>query len=37
MYFTHAKATEALGYRPRPARQGLEDAIAWFRKEGYLS
>ena len=37
MYFTHAKAAEELGYRPRPARQGLEDAIAWFRKEGYLS
>ena len=37
MYFSHDKAARELGYRPRPARQGLEDAIAWFRKEGYLS
>jgi len=37
MFFSHAKAAASLGYKPRPARQGLEDAIAWFRKEGYLS
>ena len=37
MFFSHAKAAAELGYSPRPARQGLEDAIAWFRKEDYLS
>lgn len=37
MFFSHTKAAAKLGYAPRPARQGLEDAIAWFRKEGYLS
>ena len=37
MFFSHAKAAADLGYSARPARQGLEDAIAWFRKEDYLS
>jgi dihydroflavonol-4-reductase len=35
MYFSSAKAASALGYAPRPVRQGLADAIAWFRREGY--
>ena len=35
MYFSSAKAEQALGYNPRPARQGLADAIAWFRQHGY--
>ncbi len=36
MYFTSAKAAEALGYRPRPAAEALRDAVAWFRANGYL-
>jgi dihydroflavonol-4-reductase len=36
MFFTAAKAERALGYRPRPYIAGLEDAIRWFRENGYL-
>jgi len=36
MFFTHEKARRELGYGPRPYQQGLADAIAWFRKAGYL-
>ena len=36
MYFSSAKAASELGYRARPAREGLADAIAWFRQAGYL-
>ncbi|MFP6561349.1 hopanoid-associated sugar epimerase [Paraburkholderia sp. B3] len=36
MFFTSAKAERELGYRARPYRQGLEDALAWFREAGYL-
>jgi dihydroflavonol-4-reductase len=36
MFFSSAKAREKLGYEPRPARQALADAIAWFRAEGRL-
>jgi dihydroflavonol-4-reductase len=31
MYFSSAKAEYRLGYRPRPARQAIEDAVNWFR------
>jgi dihydroflavonol-4-reductase len=34
MFFSSAKATRELGYAPRPAEQGLADAIAWFRAAG---
>ncbi len=34
MYFSSEKAKRALGYAPRPAEQGLADAIAWFRQAG---
>jgi dihydroflavonol-4-reductase len=37
MFFSSAKAEEALGYRARPYLKGLEDAIAWFGANGYLS
>ena len=37
MYFTSAKAERELGYRPRPAEEGIRDAIDWFREAGYLS
>jgi len=36
MFFSSAKAREKLGYAPRPPRQALADAIAWFRAEGRL-
>ncbi len=35
MYFSSAKAQRELGYRPRPAQDGLCDAIDWFRRHGY--
>lgn len=34
MYFSSDKAKRALGYRPRPAEQGLADAVHWFREAG---
>jgi dihydroflavonol-4-reductase len=36
MYFTSDKASRELGYAPRPARQAIADAVAWFRTNGYL-
>ena len=36
MYFTSAKARAVLGYRPRPAVEGLRDAVAWYREAGML-
>jgi dihydroflavonol-4-reductase len=36
MFFTSAKAERELGYRSRPYREALADAIAWFRQAGYL-
>jgi len=36
MYFSSAKAKRALGYGARPYREGLRDAHAWFRANGYL-
>ena len=37
MFFTSAKAERELGYRSRPYREGVVDALAWFRKAGYLA
>jgi dihydroflavonol-4-reductase len=37
MYFSSAKATAELGYAPRPARDAITDAIAWFEANGYLT
>ena len=37
MFFSSAKAEAALGYRARPAEAALADAVAWFRRAGYLS
>lgn len=34
MFFSSAKAERELGYHPRPAREGLADAVAWFRQAG---
>jgi dihydroflavonol-4-reductase len=36
MFFTDVKARRELGYTSRPYREGLADAIAWFRAAGYL-
>ena len=36
MFFSSAKATEALGYRPRPAWLAVAHAIAWFRDHGMV-
>jgi dihydroflavonol-4-reductase len=36
MFFDDSKARRELGYVSRPYREGLADAIAWFRTHGYL-
>jgi dihydroflavonol-4-reductase len=36
MFFTSAKAERELGYRARPYREALSDALAWFAQAGYL-
>jgi dihydroflavonol-4-reductase len=36
MYFSSRRAETELGYRARPAREALADAIQWFRDHGYL-
>lgn len=35
MYFSSAKARQKIGYTARPAREGLVDAIQWFRDNAY--
>src|SRR5580700_7827060 len=37
MYFSSAKAIGELGYTSRPAREGIADAVAWFKANGYLA
>jgi dihydroflavonol-4-reductase len=37
MYFSSAKAMRALSYAPRPAREAIADAVAWFEANGYLT
>jgi len=37
MYFSSAKAMRELGYGPRPAREAIADAVAWFETNGYLT
>lgn len=34
MFFSIEKAERLLGYRPRPARRAMEDAVDWFRDRG---
>jgi len=36
MFFTAAKAERELGFRPRPYRVALADAVRWFEAAGYL-
>jgi len=37
MYFSSEKAARELGYRARPVREAISDAVAWFREHGYLA
>ncbi len=37
MFFRWDKAARELGYAPRPARDALADAVAWFRANGYIA
>jgi dihydroflavonol-4-reductase len=37
MYFTSAKAAREFGYRARPARAAIADAVAWFTANGYVA
>ncbi|MDR3416750.1 MAG: NAD-dependent epimerase/dehydratase family protein [Nevskia sp.] len=36
MFFSSARAQRELGYTIRPPRQALEDAVRWYRENGYL-
>jgi dihydroflavonol-4-reductase len=36
MFFSSQKAIDQLGYRPRAARNAVEDAVSFFRENGYL-
>ena len=36
MFFSSAKAERELGFRARPYREAVADALAWFREAGYL-
>jgi dihydroflavonol-4-reductase len=37
MFFSSARAKAELGYAPRPYREALADALAWFRAEGMVA
>lgn len=36
MFYSSNKAKRELGYAPRPAKEGLRDAVYWYRENGYL-
>jgi dihydroflavonol-4-reductase len=36
MFFSSDKARAELGYAPRPAREAIVDAVAWFRAQGMV-
>jgi dihydroflavonol-4-reductase len=36
MFFSSARAVQELEYAPRPARQAISDAVAWFKANGYV-
>jgi dihydroflavonol-4-reductase len=36
MFFSSEKARRELGYTARPYKEGLRDAMTWFRENGYL-
>lgn len=35
-FISHKKATEELGYFPRPIKQTIKDNIEWFRENNYM-
>jgi dihydroflavonol-4-reductase len=35
-YVSSAKAENALGYRPRPVRRGIREALRWYQEQGLL-
>ena len=37
MFFSSEKARRDLGYTTRPYREGLKDALNWFRENGYFA
>jgi dihydroflavonol-4-reductase len=37
MFFSSEKAKRELGYTARPYKEGLKDALTWFRDNGYLT
>jgi dihydroflavonol-4-reductase len=37
MFFSSEKAVRELGYKHRPARAAITDAVTWFRENGYCS
>jgi dihydroflavonol-4-reductase len=37
MFFSSDHAIQALGYKPRPAKVAIADAVTWFNTHGYLS
>src|SRR5690242_4228319 len=36
MFFSSDHAIEALGYKPRPAKVAIADAVIWFNQHGYI-
>ena len=37
MFFSSDHAIRTLGYRPRPAKAAIADAVSWFNQHGYLN
>lgn len=37
MYYRSDRAIKELGYKPRPVSEALGDAVAWFKKHGYVT
>ncbi|KKK90402.1 hypothetical protein LCGC14_2723340, partial [marine sediment metagenome] len=35
-YISHRKATDELGYKPRPFEETIKDTLEWFRSAGML-
>ena len=35
-YLSHEKASQKLGYEPRPFKETIFDTLDWFRDNGYL-
>ncbi len=36
MFFTSARAEKELGYKHRPGRQAIEDAVRWYQEQGLI-